>query len=129
MIRTDKDNPKTWKAYRAKHCESCMANCCSMPVEIMLEDLIRLQLAAPEDAEGSIKKLVARLKKERWIRSYREATGLFTLEQSPKGDCIFLDSNRKCKVYELRPTTCRRFPAEIGRRVGYCPSQPKGAVK
>jgi Fe-S-cluster containining protein len=125
MIQTDKDNPKTWKIFRAKHCENCMAHCCSMPVEIQLEDLVRLELTTQEEAEGSFKKLVTRLKKEKWIRSYRDATGLFTLEQTPQGDCIFLDVNRKCKVYEKRPITCRRFPAEIGRRVGYCPSLPK----
>jgi Fe-S-cluster containining protein len=125
MIRVDKDNPKTWKNFRAKHCDNCRANCCSMPVEVGLEDLIRLKLVTQEEADGSIKKMVVRLKKERWVRSYREATNLFILEQSPSGDCIFLDNNRKCKVYELRPLTCRKFPTEIGRRVGYCPSEPK----
>lgn len=125
MIQVNKDNPHSWKIFRTKHCDNCMSYCCAMPVEVKLEDLIRLQLVASEEAEGSIKKLVVRLKKERWIRSYREATGLFILEQTPVGDCIFLDANRKCKVYERRPTTCRKFPSEIGRRVGYCPSVAK----
>jgi Fe-S-cluster containining protein len=124
MIRVDKDNPKTWKTYRAKHCENCNANCCSMPVEVKIEDLLRLNLISIEEIEGSIKKMVARLKRERWVRSYREATSLFILEQSPTGDCLFLDIHRKCKVYEKRPTTCRKFPVEIGRRVGFCPSEP-----
>jgi hypothetical protein len=129
MNKVNKDNPKTWKLFQAKHCENCQAHCCSMPVEIKLDDLVRLEFTSFEEAEDSIKKLVARLKKQKLIRTYREATKLFTLEQSPQGDCLFLDSNRKCTVYEKRPTTCRRFPEEIGLRVGFCPSVSKKLKK
>jgi Fe-S-cluster containining protein len=126
MPIVDKDNPKTWKSFKAQYCDRCMAHCCSMPVEIRIADLIQLGLVYEGEIEDiSINKLVARLKKEKWIRSYRESSGLFTLETNPAGDCIYLNAERKCKVYDKRPETCRKFPTEVGRRIGYCPSIPK----
>lgn len=126
MAIVNKDRPGTWKLFRPQYCDNCLSYCCSMPVEVRIDDLISLGLTYEGEADDiSMNKLVARLKKEKWIRAYRETTGLFTLETNPAGDCLFLDAHRKCKVYDKRPETCRKFPAEIGRRVGYCPSVPK----
>ncbi len=33
-----------------------------------------------------------------------------SLVEFPNGDCVFLDANRKCEVYEDRPRQCRTWP-------------------
>ena len=125
-MKTDKDRPSTWKKYEALNCTRCRANCCAMPVEVKLSDLIRLEIATEDEAQNSIKKLAKRLKKEGYISSYREGTELFMLTQKSNDDCYFLHPHtRLCTVYDKRPDTCRQFPAEIGTRVGFCPVQNK----
>lgn len=126
-MKVDKDRPSTWKKYDANFCTLCAAQCCAMPVEVRVDDLIRLEVAHEDEAIRSVKKLAKRLKKEGVISSYREGTEFFMLTQRPNGDCYFLDpKTRFCTVYEKRPETCRDFPAKIGPRVSYCPSQKKG---
>ena len=40
----DVDRLDTWSRYRAGMCETCAANCCTMPLEVQLPDLVRLWL-------------------------------------------------------------------------------------
>lgn len=97
-----------------------------MPVEIRLQDLIRLGLTDEDEASGSIRKLAKRLMKDGVIKSYREGTEFFMLTQKTNDDCYFLDSKtRLCTVYEKRPETCRDFPSIVGPRIGFCPVQRK----
>ena len=97
-----------------------------MPVEVKLEDLVRLGLVAHDEALGSVKKIAKRLKAEGVISSYRQGTDLFMLTQKANRDCFFLDSlTRLCTVYESRPGVCRQFPA-VGPRPGFCPAFPAG---
>lgn len=126
MLKSDKDRPSTWKKYDKDNCTRCRANCCSMPVEIKLADLIRLGVATQDEADHSIKKLAKKLKRDGIISSYRDGTEFFMLTQKPNGDCYYLDfHSRLCKVYEKRPETCRQFPSQMGTRVGYCPVEYK----
>ena len=125
-MKVDKDRPSTWKKYDSNFCTSCKANCCAMPVEVKSEDLIRLDVTTEDEIQHSIKKTAKRLKKEGIITSYREGTDLFMLSQRSNGDCYFMhEKTRLCTVYEKRPNTCRDFPAKIGTRVGFCPSEKK----
>lgn len=117
----DKDKPRTWKKYTNGMCNGCMSYCCSMPVEIKLSDLLRLELITEDDLQDGPKKIAKKLIKEKYIKNYRQGTEFFMLESKPNGDCIFLDQNRLCSVYEKRPETCRKFP-DIGPRPGHCPS-------
>lgn len=121
MSRTDVDRPSTWKSYKYGMCQGCRGTCCTMPVEVRLKDLIRLQLTDEDEASGSIKKLAKRLTREGIIVSYRSGTEFFMLAQKANSDCLFLDSvTRLCTVYERRPDTCRDFPS-VGPRPGFCP--------
>lgn len=38
----DVDRPDTWSRYRAGLCDTCAANCCTMPLEVQMADLVRL---------------------------------------------------------------------------------------
>jgi Fe-S-cluster containining protein len=125
-MKVEKDRPSTWKKYDSSNCQSCRANCCAMPVEVKISDLVRLELTTEDEAENSIKKVAKRLKKEGYISSYREGTEFFMLTQKANFDCYFLDSKtRLCTVYEKRPDTCRQFPSQLGTRVGFCPVEKK----
>lgn len=107
-----------------KSCTHCKAGCCTLPVEVSLADLIRLELIDETQASGPPKRIYNLLSKQNLLQSYNPRTGIFVLAQSPERDCIYLDRNsRKCTVYEKRPTVCREFP-KIGPKPGSCPYQP-----
>ena len=119
----DVDRPSTWKKFsKDEICHSCVASCCTMPVEVTLEDLFRLELTNEDEVQNSsIKRVAKRLIKEKWVSTYREGTKLFMLTQKANRDCVFLDTKtRRCTSYEKRPDVCRQFPS-IGPRPGFCP--------
>lgn len=118
----DKDRTFTWIKFKESLCKECISTCCTMPVEVKAEDLLRLGEITEDEANDVGKKMIARLKKQGLIKSYRESTQLFMLNQKLNDDCYYLNSQtRKCTVYENRPNVCRNFPTSAGNRIGYCP--------
>ena len=117
----DVDRLDTWTRYRNGLCTHCSASCCTMPVEVGLADLVRLELVEPFEAEHEAPKQIARrLTKAGLIEHFNFKYSLFTLARRAIGDCRFLDAlTRRCSVYERRPDTCRRHP-QRGPRPGYC---------
>ncbi|MEN0058885.1 MAG: YkgJ family cysteine cluster protein, partial [Bdellovibrio sp.] len=89
MKRPDIDRPSTWKPYRKGLCQGCWGGCCTMPVEVKLSDLIRLEVVTVDEAAGSLKKMVKRLIREKIIVSYRQGTEFFMLAQRANRDCLF----------------------------------------
>lgn len=122
-LEVDKENPASWKKFTQNSCKTCAATCCSMPIEVRWEDLVRLNLVNETDILQPLKKLVARLKKEKIITAHRKETGLFAMKQTSEGVCRYLVGN-KCGVYKNRPLVCRAFPLEMGWRHGFCPQKP-----
>lgn len=123
----DVDRPSTWKKYTSDElCNTCVANCCTMPVEVSLSDLIRLNLVSEDEvANFTLRKIAKRLIKDKWVTTFREGTGFFMLTQKANRDCVFLDTKtRKCTTYSLRPDVCRQFPS-IGPRPTFCPYEKK----
>jgi Fe-S-cluster containining protein len=122
----DVDRLDTWSRYRAGLCQGCAAHCCTMPVEVRLPDLVRLQLVDPFEAEHDAPKQIAkRLSKAGLIDHFNFKNSIFTLARRANGDCQFLDPHtRLCTVYERRPGTCRQHP-QVSPRPGYCPYGPK----
>jgi uncharacterized protein len=116
---TQVDLPSSWIRYRNGLCEGCNAGCCTLPLEVSIDDLIQMGFAVEKE---SPKKLAKRLIAEGIVKYYRAATGLFTIQQKSNRDCIFLNRFRRCSIYEKRPSVCRAFPS-IGPRPGYCPRQ------
>jgi Fe-S-cluster containining protein len=121
------DNCETWTRYRNGLCNSCAANCCTMPVEVKLPDLVRLGLVDPFEVEHEAPKQIAkRLQKMGAIEHFNFKNSIFTLSRLANGDCVNLDAQtRRCTVYDKRPNTCRLHP-QVGPRPGYC---PYGAVR
>jgi uncharacterized protein len=118
----DKDRPETWVKYKDSLCDGCIGTCCTMPVEVKIEDLLKLGAISEDDFFITRRKLAQRLKKEGLILSYRESTELFMIKSKANGDCYYLDSkSRLCTVYDKRPEMCRNFPTRAGNRLGFCP--------
>jgi Fe-S-cluster containining protein len=118
----DVDRPETWTRFKAGMCNSCAANCCTMPVEVKVADLVRLGWVDPFEAENEDPKQIAkRLIKMRLVERFNFKNNIFTLARRSSGDCQFLDAQKRfCTVYENRPNTCRLHP-QVGPKPGFCP--------
>lgn len=80
-------------------CESCEATCCTQEigrVDISVQDAMVLgDELVNDEGNGYSMKMV-------------------------DGKCICLDANRRCKIYNKRPGTCRNFPY-VSMKPGHCP--------
>ena len=76
----DVDSPGTWTRWRAGLCDSCQANCCTMPLEVRLPDLVRLGLVDAFEAEHEEPGRIAkRLMKARLIDHFNHKHAVFTI--------------------------------------------------
>jgi Fe-S-cluster containining protein len=125
IATADIERLDTWIKYKSSRCASCVASCCTLPVEVKVADLVRMQLIDAFEAQEPLKTLAKKLKKIGAIEHFNFASEIFTLTRLANGDCIYLDEQtRRCTIYEKRPATCRNHPA-IGPRPGYCAYREK----
>ncbi len=76
---------------------------------------------------GPLKRIAQGLMKRGIIASFNARTRNFLIKQHANDDCVFLDENRLCKIYDRRPFICREFPRNAVRP-GFCPSQRKAVA-
>jgi len=120
IASADPERLETWVRYSNGLCRDCQATCCTLPVEVRIDDLIRLQLVDEFERDEPAKQVARRLSREGVVEHFNQKHGLFTLTRMANGDCLFLDTRtRLCKVYDKRPDTCRNHP-RIGPRPGHC---------
>lgn len=125
IVGADLDRTDTWIKYEKTMCHTCVSSCCTMPVEVRLSDLIRLELVAEFERGEPPKNIAKRLMKDGVVERFNQKSGIFTLTRMGNNDCYFLDrKSRLCTVYDKRPETCRNHP-KIGPRPGYCAFKPK----
>ncbi|MGZ3788711.1 MAG: YkgJ family cysteine cluster protein [Bacteriovorax sp.] len=110
---------KRWTKYKKGLCDTCAGLCCYMPVEVRVNDLVRLNVLDEFHLELSEREQVKDALKHPAIQRFTPSTEKFTLKQKPDGSCYFLDANKLCTRYEDRPDTCRNHP-QIGPRPGFC---------
>jgi Fe-S-cluster containining protein len=123
--RGDVDEISTWTKHKQRLCSKCRANCCTMPVEVKIPDLVRMGVITEFEANEPIKKLAKKLKKDGVIEHLYFKEQIFMLVRFANNDCLYLDpTSRKCKIYKNRPDTCRDHP-RIGSRPGFCAYEPK----
>jgi uncharacterized protein len=114
-----------WTKFKKNLCESCWASCChNMPLEVSVPDLIRLGVIEADRAIENLDSIAKELKNKKLIQKYRKKKMVFVIAQKKNKDCIFLNEERRCSVYEKRPEICRQFP-KIGPKPGFCPYRPK----
>jgi Fe-S-cluster containining protein len=124
----DVDRLDTWTRYRPGLCDSCAANCCTMPLEVRLPDLVRLGVVDAFAAEHEEPKRIAKqLQKAGVIDHFNHKHSIYTIARRASGDCRFLDAQtRRCTVYTLRPETCRLHPQTKSPKPGFCAYGAKG---
>lgn len=121
----DLTRTETWTKHRQKLCGDCWAGCCRLPVEVRTEDLVRMELIDPFEADEPAKEIAKKLQKAGIIGHFNYKHALFTLAQRANDDCLFLDErSRHCTIYDKRPRTCRNHP-RIGPRAGFCAYRAK----
>jgi len=114
------NDTSTWTKYKQRRCTTCRANCCTMPLEVKISDLVRMDEISAFEAEESIKKLAKMLIKKGVVEHFNFKKQLFTIVRFANNDCLYLDRlQRRCKIYEKRPDICRNHPL-IGPRPGFC---------
>lgn len=119
------DRLETWVKYRDRLCADCVASCCTLPVEVRIDDLIRMELVDEFEAGEPAKHIAKRLLKAGVIEHFNFKSEIFTLARLANNDCIYLDgTTRRCTIYAKRPQTCRNHP-QVGPRPGYCAYRQK----
>lgn len=113
--------PSSWVKYCPSLCKGCWAGCCTMPVQVTSEELFHMGFLQASEVNGPLKRIANRLIKQGIIRSFNARTRLFRLMQVNGNDCVFLDENRLCRIYDRRPSICRAFP-QNSVRPGFCPA-------
>ncbi|MAH01550.1 MAG: Fe-S-oxidoreductase, partial [Pseudomonadales bacterium] len=97
----DIDRLDTWQKYRKGLCDTCNASCCTLPVEVRLDDLIRLGLVDEFERGEPLSRIAKRLQKEGVVGRFHQKSGIFTLSRMSNDDCLFLDTrSRRCTVYD-----------------------------
>lgn len=125
LTSADPNRLETWIKYQKGLCNTCHASCCQLPVEVKLDDLIRLGVIDDFALAEPLKNTAKQLKKQGIIEHFNQKNSLFTLTRMANNDCFFLDTTtRRCTVYEKRPTTCRNHP-QIGPKPNHCAYRPK----
>ncbi|EPK1592174.1 TPA: YkgJ family cysteine cluster protein, partial [Pseudomonas aeruginosa] len=125
LAAADPDRLDTWVKYREGLCGECNATCCTLPVEVRIDDLIRMRLVDEFEREEPAKRIAKRLEKDGVIEHFNHKREIFTLTRMANGDCLYLDrKTRLCTIYARRPDTCRNHP-RIGPRPGHCAYRPK----
>src|SRR3989344_1993198 len=118
----DVDRLDTWTRYRAGLCDTCAANCCTMPPEVQLPDLVRLGPGDPFEAEHEeLRHIAKRLLKARLIDHFNHKNAIFTMARRASGDCNFLDPKTRLGTVRMGLGTCsaraERSPRPIRRLV------------
>lgn len=125
IASSDPERLETWARYSNGLCRDCHATCCTLPVEVRIDDLIRLGLVDEFERDEPAKQVARRLSREGVVEHFNHKREIFTLTRLANGDCLYLDrQTRLCTVYAKRPDTCRNHP-HVGPRPGYCAYQRK----
>lgn len=103
--------PVSWINFHKTLCDSCLAACCSLQLEITVTDLLALKLISEEETETIYRKeLYSQLQRRGIVERYNSKSDKFILARKPSGECIFLSNEKRCQVYDSRPHVCRQFP-------------------
>ena len=94
-------------------CDNCQEKCCPPRVVISLFDLVRfIENGLDEHVSGAFKGFVELYLAEDGKDIDLSHPHMFPTDPDAK-DCVFLDEDRKCSIYENRPFVCRSYPVAV----------------
>jgi len=94
-------------------CDNCEKKCCPPRVVISLFDVVRfIENGLDERVAGKFEGFVELFLSEDGKDVDLKRSHMFPIDSDAK-DCVFLDENRKCSIYDQRPLICRSYPVVI----------------
>ena len=94
-------------------CDRCVKKCCPPRVMISLYDVARFMDDGMEDyVAGQFRGYVKLFLSEEGEDVDLSRPHMFPTDPDAK-DCVFLDKDKKCSIYERRPYICRSYPVVI----------------
>lgn len=101
-------------------CKSCTARCCrGLAVVLTIHEAVRLQqaLGIPAGEFLEFSDQINSKETPHYPLLVKGASGVreyfIVLKRRRKVDCIFLDGDLACTVYDDRPAVCRLYPFEL----------------
>ena len=94
-------------------CDNCEEKCCPPRVVVSLFDLVRfIGDGLEERISGQFKGFVELFLSDDGKDVDLTRPHIFPVDTDVK-DCVFLDENQKCSIYEKRPLICRSYPVVV----------------
>ncbi len=95
------------------NCDACEDKCCPPRVVISLFDVARfMDRGLDEHVAGKFQGFVELFLSDDGKDVELSRPHMFPTDPNAK-DCVFLDENRRCSIYEYRPFVCRSYPLAI----------------
>ncbi|RKZ21869.1 hypothetical protein DRQ18_03740 [bacterium] len=110
--------------------ERCPCNCCAGFDNSLYSSITYL----PNGSIPLTEKDVERMKDVLEIYTVQDKYGFYYMKMDENGRCCALDENGKCKIYEIRPTSCRAYPFFVDKYAMLaidkkCPGVGKGMTE
>lgn len=83
-----------------KHCDSLCCRSCP----VLTED------EAGELVTNARKEYALELDPEKYFRQVKGEHGIYFAVKMIRGQCIFLNKEKRCRIYKCRPTLCELYP-------------------
>lgn len=101
------------RTFPVPDCERCLEKCCPAGVAVSLFDVARfIDLGLERFLSGTFEGYVELFLSD--DASKVKLSRPYMAPSSPDArDCVFLNEERKCSIYENRPLICRAFPVAI----------------
>ena len=88
----------------------CNSLCCSSCAVLTAEELAEL-------ISGVRKEYALELDPEKYFRQAKGEHGIYYAVKMIRGQCIFLNKEKRCRIYRCRPTLCELYPVVGGDAV------------
>lgn len=95
-------------------CSNCEEKCCPPGVAISLFDLARfIDIGLDKFIAGAFEGYIELFLSDNGGEDVKLSRPYMAGESPKAKDCIFLDEERKCSIYENRPFICRSYPVAV----------------
>jgi Fe-S-cluster containining protein len=112
FVMKDKGDLKT--TFPIPNCNRCTGKCCPTRININLYDVARfVDMGLDSCITGMFSWYVDMPLSEDGGKNVRLSNPQMSGKDPDKKDCVFMDEEKKCSIYENRPTMCRAFPIAV----------------
>ena len=114
VIFTMEDKGDLQTAFPIPNCEKCSEKCCPTGVAVSLYDVTRfIDIDLNSFIAGAFSGYVDLYLSEDGGENVKLSRPYMSGNNPDIKDCVFMDEERKCSIYENRPLICRAYPIAI----------------